>query len=458
MKCFILVPIITAIAIFFLQGIWLNNTWKDYRKTVVAKIEQALSVSIGTEVVMRAAKVPSSSSRLTVIHTEVDSMEPEERDKLGGTLIDLDELRMKHIGENINDVISQFEQDDLIERGVYVNITVLDSIFQKELDYIHYGGMYRLRLFDHDTTAIQTAGTLSASHSHETSKTRLFPIGTRGLQFVDAEVDIHLSLFMKQMLYLLLLSGMLAVVVMGCVVYLLVTIRRKNRLFRQREASVNGTVHDLKAPLNSIVALMGLLKRHVTAETDRALIEKTSAQARSLVGEIEELLITARRDRQRLYIQKKEVDLLALIRTACASVEAQYEAKPHHICIEAETASVSLYADGLYVTNVIRNLIENALKYSDDGVEVRIRAVSGKDFTELVVEDTGWGIDRRYQKKVFTQFFQVPHREEAARRGYGVGLAYVKYIMEAHGGSIRLESTPGKGSRFVCRFPNAAAY
>lgn len=457
MKCFILVPIITAIAIFFLQGIWLNNTWKDYRKTVVAKIEQALSVSIGTEVVMRAAKVPSSSSRLTVIHTEVDSMEPEERDKLGGTLIDLDELRMKHIGENINDVISQFEQDDLIERGVYVNITVLDSIFQKELDYIHYGGMYRLRLFDHDTTAIQTAGTLSASyshsHSHETSKTRLFPIGTRGLQFVDAEVDIHLSLFMKQMLYLLLLSGVLAVVVMGCVVYLLVTIRRKNRLFRQREASVNGTVHDLKAPLNSIVALMGLLKRHVTAETDRALIEKTSAQARSLVGEIEELLITARRDRQRLYIQKKEVDLLALIRTACASVEAQYEAKPHHICIEAETASVPLYADGLYVTNVIRNLIENALKYSDDGVEVRIRAVSGKDFTELVVEDTGWGIDRRYQKKVFTQFFQVPHREEAARRGYGVGLAYVKYIMEAHGGSIRLESTPGKGSRFVCRFP-----
>lgn len=455
MKCFILVPIITAIAIFFLQGIWLNNTWKDYRKTVVAKIEQALSVSIGTEVVMRAAKVPSSSSRLTVIHTEVDSMEPEERDKLGGTLIDLDELRMKHIGENINDVISQFEQDDLIERGVYVNITVLDSIFQKELDYIHYGGMYRLRLFDHDTTAIQTAGTLSASysHSHETSKTRLFPIGTRGLQFVDAEVDIHLSLFMKQMLYLLLLSGVLAVVVMGCVVYLLVTIRRKNRLFRQREASVNGTVHDLKAPLNSIVALMGLLKRHVTAETDRALIEKTSAQARSLVGEIEELLITARRDRQRLYIQKKEVDLLALIRTACASVEAQYEAKPHHICIEAETASVPLYADGLYVTNVIRNLIENALKYSDDGVEVRIRAVSGKDFTELVVEDTGWGIDRRYQKKVFTQFFQVPHREEAARRGYGVGLAYVKYIMEAHGGSIRLESTPGKGSRFVCHFP-----
>ena len=452
MKRFVLVPIIAAIAIFFLQGIWLDNTWKDYRKTTVAKIEQALSVSIGTEVVIRAAKVPSSSSRLTVIHTEVDSMEPEERDKLGGTVIDLDELRMKHVGDNINDVISQFEQDDLIDRGVYVSMIVLDSIFQKELDYIHYEGMYRLRLFNQDTTAIQTAGTLPETRSGLTA-TRLFPIGTCGLQFVGAEVDIHLSSFMKQMLYLLLLSGLLAVVVMGCVVFLLVTIRKKNRLFRQREASVNGTVHDLKAPLNSIVALMGLLKRKVTAEADRALVEKTAAQARSMVGEIEELLVTARRDRQSLYIQKKETDLLSLVRAACDSLEAQYETKPHRIRVEAETETVPLYADGLYVTNVIRNLIENALKYSDDGVEIRVRATAGNGFTELAVEDTGWGIEKKYRKKIFSQFFQVPHRGQVSRRGYGVGLAYVKYIMEAHGGSIRLESTPGKGSCFICRFP-----
>lgn len=417
------------------------------------KVEKLLSVSIGKELTLRDYGYPEDPQNHRFVYKVQDSLPAEAR--MTGDTLNVDMLAEKHIGKEFHEIVQQISQDLDIDKGKYLLLSNLDSIFRAELETEGVNVDYRLSWYDHDTTAIQTAGTLSASysHSHETSKTRLFPIGTRGLQFVDAEVDIHLSLFMKQMLYLLLLSGVLAVVVMGCVVYLLVTIRRKNRLFRQREASVNGTVHDLKAPLNSIVALMGLLKRHVTAETDRALIEKTSAQARSLVGEIEELLITARRDRQRLYIQKKEVDLLALIRTACASVEAQYEAKPHHICIEAETESVSLYADGLYVTNVIRNLIENALKYSDDGVEVRIRAVSGKDFTELVVEDTGWGIDRRYQKKVFTQFFQVPHREEAARRGYGVGLAYVKYIMEAHGGSIRLESTPGKGSRFVCHFP-----
>lgn len=451
MRKLLWVPITVIASILLLEGIWFNRLCLEYGEKKLVEINQILSICIGKELSLREYGYPENPKCPKEIYMVQDTL-PEEARMKGDTL-NMDELTKKHIGKMFSEILQQVSQDIYIDKGEYLLFSNLDSIFRAELETEGVNVDYRLSWYDRDTTAIQTAGTLSASHSHETSKTRLFPIGTRGLQFVDAEVDIHLSLFMKQMLYLLLLSGVLAVVVMGCVVYLLVTIRRKNRLFRQREASVNGTVHDLKAPLNSIVALMGLLKRHVTAETDRALIEKTSAQARRLVGEIEELLITARRDKQRLYIQKKEVDLLALIRTACASVEAQYEAKPHHICIEAETESVSLYADGLYVTNVIRNLIENALKYSDDGVEVRIRAVSGKDFTELVVEDTGWGIDKRYQKKVFTQFFQVPHREEVARRGYGVGLAYVKYIMEAHGGSIRLESTPGKGSRFVCHFP-----
>ncbi|MFR3188183.1 MAG: sensor histidine kinase [Phocaeicola sp.] len=424
MRKLLWVPITVIASILLLEGIWFNRVRQEYQDKTMIKVEKLLSVSIGKELTLRDYGYPEDPQNHRFVYKVQDSLPAEAR--MTGDTLNVDMLAEKHIGKEFHEIVQQISQDLDIDKGKYLLLSNLDSIFRAELETEGVNVDYRLSWYDHDTTAIQTAGTLSASyspsHSHETSKTRLFPIGTRGLQFVDAEVDIHLSLFMKQMLYLLLLSGVLAVVVMGCVVYLLVTIRRKNRLFRQREASVNGTVHDLKAPLNSIVALMGLLKRHVTAETDRALIEKTSAQARSLVGEIEELLITARRDRQRLYIQKKEVDLLALIRTACASVEAQYEAKPHHICIEAETESVSLYADGLYVTNVIRNLIENALKYSDDGVEVRIRAVSGKDFTELVVEDTGWELTSVIRRRCLPSFskFLIGKKLPGAAMGWGL--------------------------------------
>ena len=112
-----------------------------------------------------------------------------------------------------------------------------------------------------------------------------------------------------------------------------------------------------------------------------------------------------------------------------------------------------LMLDPLYVRNVIRNLVENALKYSDDGVQIIIRISKKETQAIFTVKDNGWGIAPKYQKKIFTQFFQVPREQTAHQRGYGIGLAYTKYIIEAHGGSISVESIPGKGSIFICKFP-----
>ena len=97
--------------------------------------------------------------------------------------------------------------------------------------------------------------------------------------------------------------------------------------------------------------------------------------------------------------------------------------------------------------------MENALKYSDDGVQIIIRISKKETQAIFTVKDNGWGIAPKYQKKIFTQFFQVPREQMAHQRGYGIGLAYTKYIIEAHGGSISVESIPGKGSIFICKFP-----
>ena len=121
--------------------------------------------------------------------------------------------------------------------------------------------------------------------------------------------------------------------------------------------------------------------------------------------------------------------------------------------MESELNELNLMLDPLYVRNVIRNLVENALKYSDDGVQMIIRISKKETQAIFTVKDNGWGIAPKYQKKIFTQFFQVPREQMAHQRGYGIGLAYTKYIIEAHGGSISVESIPGKGSIFICKFP-----
>ena len=97
---------------------------------------------------------------------------------------------------------------------------------------------------------------------------------------------------------------------------------------------------------------------------------------------------------------------------------------------------------------------KNALKYSDDGgVQIIIRISKKRKPRNIYRKDNGWGIAPKYQKKIFTQFFQVPREQMAHQRGYGIGLAYTKYIIEAHGSNISVESIPGKGSLFICKFP-----
>lgn len=155
--------------------------------------------------------------------------------------------------------------------------------------------------------------------------------------------------------------------------FLVITIHKKDKLFKRREASVNGTIHDLKSPLNSIITLMSLIKKKVPDIHTQQLVENTERQARKLVNEIEALLITARKDRQKVYLQKEETDLVLLVTEVAQEVSMQHSHQPHQIKMESELNELTLMLDPLYVRNVIRNLVENALKYSDDGVQIIIR-------------------------------------------------------------------------------------
>lgn len=101
----------------------------------------------------------------------------------------------------------------------------------------------------------------------------------------------------------------------------------------------------------------------------------------------------------------------------------------------------------------MRNLVENALKYSDDGVNVQVLLRNIDENIEVSVTDDGWGITPKDQKLIFRQFYRV--RQHKQVKGYGIGLAVVKYVVEAHHGRIRVNSELGKGSCFTFSLPKA---
>ena len=275
MKKVIVIVIVSTIAVFGLQGLWIKSMYQAYTHQTLERIETAMGISIGKEIAYRQKEQPFKDPKNPkVVYKFASEMTPEERSSLKGDTLNYNELSSKNIGNNIYEVLLQISQDRLIEKKRYIQPHTLDSLFQAELQKEKIETDYCILIYNQDTTVVGQTGTLDAT-SAEASSTRLFPIGTKGMQFVQVKADIGLSAFLRQMLYILMASAIMVVVILNSVAYLMVVIRRKERLFRQREANVNGTVHDLKSPLNGIVTLLGFLRNKQTDLTTQTLMDGT---------------------------------------------------------------------------------------------------------------------------------------------------------------------------------------
>lgn len=362
-------------------------------------------------------------------------------------LHNVDDARKKGTANTMMEFISQIMQDELFEKGYPVQLPVLDSIFaeanQKQFNY-------SFSLYNKDKERIDSIG--RCKHPNYTSE--LLPIGNKGLQYLQLKANIPLLPFIGQQIWPLILSLILMVFVVGCVAYHLLVIRRKDTLLQQREDTINGTIHDLKAPLNSVVTTLSWLESTEANAAKKKAVEISRAEVRHLVCNIESLLVTVRKDRKRLILKKEETDIPHLAEIVKNSMDALYRTKPHTIEIENRLPeNIKVVADGMYIENVIRNLVENALKYSDDGVNVKVTLQTTDGMLQVAVQDDGWGIAPQYQKKLFRQFYQVPRGADRIRKGYGIGLAQSKYIIDAHKGKISVKSAEGKGSEFSFTIP-----
>lgn len=263
-----------------------------------------------------------------------------------------------------------------------------------------------------------------------------------------------MSGFIRHQWWTLALSVCFMGIVLVCLFYQVTEIRRKSELLRKREEGVNGTIHDLKAPLNSVITMLSWFRMTEAEPRKKEMVELCRAGVRQAIYNIEALLLTARKDRQKIVLHKKPIDISALTNTIKKELDLLYQDKPHTIEVEYKLQEGLLVnADRMYMENVMRNLVENALKYSDDGVVVKLTFGVKNNKMHVWVEDNGWGIEPKFRKKLFTQFYQVPRREEQMQKGYGIGLAQVKYIIQAHGGEIRLLNTEGKGCVFTFTLP-----
>ena len=457
MRKYYYITTIAVISICLLQAFYVKSLYNHYVDENTEKIDNVIQISIDKERHIRSVytdgKVPMRGQYFSIKFME--DMSSQEIDSLTRLhplppkqpLHNVDDARKKGTANTMMEFISQIMQDELFEKGYPVQLPVLDSIFaeanQKQFNY-------SFSLYNKDKERIDSIG--RCKHPNYTSE--LLPIGNKGLQYLQLKANIPLLPFIGQQIWPLILSLILMVFVVGCVAYHLLVIRRKDTLLQQREDTINGTIHDLKAPLNSVVTTLSWLESTEANAAKKKAVEISRAEVRHLVCNIESLLVTVRKDRKRLILKKEETDIPHLAEIVKNSMDALYRTKPHTIEIENRLPeNMKVVADGMYIENVIRNLVENALKYSDDGVNVKVTLQTADGMLQVAVQDDGWGIAPQYQKKLFRQFYQVPRGADRIRKGYGIGLAQSKYIIDAHKGKLSVKSAEGKGSEFSFTIP-----
>jgi len=257
----------------------------------------------------------------------------------------------------------------------------------------------------------------------------------------------------------LIISVALVVTIVGCFVYLFHTIFKQNRLALLRKIFVNNMTHELRTPVATVSAAVQALQSYagMADEKRRDLYLSISREELDrLASMIDGVLQVAEGEHQAIkQLQYRYYDIVSLAQKCVEKAEIKTQNKQVVFTSNAVT-TLAIYGDPGHMQNVITNLLDNAVKYGATRVSVTIQSTKAGRFVELRVQDNGIGIPHGYHHRIFEPFFRMPQRSGYTVKGFGLGLSYVKQVIEQHGGTVMLKSIPNEGSTFILSIPKKA--
>jgi two-component system, OmpR family, phosphate regulon sensor histidine kinase PhoR len=289
---------------------------------------------------------------------------------------------------------------------------------------------------------------------HASDKEKELPVIQKDFSYILLFFPHRGQYILKQMIFWIASSGLLLLVLIGFGASIFYLYRQK--FFNETQKDfVNNFTHEFKTPLAVIkIAADVLQQKNIIERPDRLnnyagiINEQTS----HLQAQVQRLLEIAYTDRSSLPLEKESFDANTLIQEAINDLQPLIEQKQAVIkTMFAQQASM-VKADKSYLRLCFINLIENAIKYSSSP-EIHITTIADNNDFSISVKDNGIGIAKAHQKKIFERFYRITEGELHTSKGFGLGLNFVKKVIDTHNGKIEVESEPGKGSTFTIKIP-----
>ncbi len=251
-------------------------------------------------------------------------------------------------------------------------------------------------------------------------------------------------------------SSAVLLIVIFFFVYTLFVILKQRRLSEVQKDFINNMTHEFKTPISTIAISTEVLKDPGIIHTPERLLNYATIiqnENQRLKQQVERVLQMARIEKEDVGLKKENADIHELIREAVKNTTLTLNEKKGSIDLDLTAAPCMASVDKLHFTNVIYNLLDNAIKYTKEVPKIVIRTKTDGNCILLEVEDNGIGIKEEEQQKIFHRFYRVSTGNLHDVKGFGLGLNYVKLIMESHKGKIKVVSMPESGTTFKLSVP-----
>jgi two-component system phosphate regulon sensor histidine kinase PhoR len=286
------------------------------------------------------------------------------------------------------------------------------------------------------------------------------PSGSLGEGIIPQELLVIVVPHVKNIIWKQMFWMVLGGIIFTCIIFaaFFITIRallNQKKLSEIKSDFINNMTHEFKTPLATISLAVDALKNEKVIN-DRVKMDYFSGiikdENKRMNKQVETILQAALLDKQEVQLDLKPMHADDLINAAINNISLPLKQIDGILELHLDAKNDLIIADDVHFTNIINNLLDNAVKYSKDQLKIKVTTLNFNHHLRIKIEDNGIGMNKETINRVFEKFYRAHTGNIHNVKGFGLGLSYVKTIVDAHRGKIKVESVPGKGSCFILDF------
>src|SRR3989339_2194644 len=442
--------IIAILFLLALQGVWLFRLIENEKSKIRSQTEIILKEEINSELRVRLQSIRGSNQNKNF--RVVISNNYSQDEKKGQN--EVQSLDIQDSTKSVTRVTLEEALQEIYKKDAPLNLDTLSNILTNLLQSADIYPLYKLKYTSPDTikhikSELEEQSILFFSPSFILEA----PLTVSKDLMVTAEIFYPRSVFKGDLLTILILSLIVTIFIFFSIVMQTRMLYKQVSLAKVKENITHFLTHELRSPLQSSITNLEVGEMSEGANS-KYFLGKAKEQLVFLNGLIENILDINKFEKRQAPLNKTLFNINEAIEPHIARHNVESK-KNVTITTDITPGQENIYGDQLHISNAIGNLIDNAIKYSNDIVNIKISTKTDGKYFHIAVEDNGIGIPKDEQSKVFEKFYRVSKREHSQKgKGFGLGLTYVMWVVKAHKGKIELESEVGVGSKFILSLKN----